>query len=136
MGVLCLSVCFSWLIRGGVAPTAGPISSPSLGSVKWKEISGAEKDNLDQIRSVLVLVKAKQQRCVLALDCISPKPDTSNELCRQNLHRTFEFRCNVNKRQCSCESNWFGLVHSVTSTNNHFHSAGYYSCCNHFYLQS
>ena len=39
MGVLCLSVCFSWFISGGVAPTAGPINSPSLGSVKWKEIS-------------------------------------------------------------------------------------------------
>lgn len=39
MGVLCLSVCFSWLIRGGVTPTTGPISSPSLGRVKWKEIS-------------------------------------------------------------------------------------------------
>lgn len=43
MGVLCLSVCFSWLMRGGVAPTAGPISSPSLGSVKWKEISVRRK---------------------------------------------------------------------------------------------
>lgn len=34
MGVLCLTVCFSWLIRGGVAPVAGPIRSSSLGSVK------------------------------------------------------------------------------------------------------
>lgn len=45
MGVLCLSVCFSWLIRGGVTPTTGPISSPSLGSVKWKEISEVGKQN-------------------------------------------------------------------------------------------
>lgn len=43
IGVLCLSVCFSWLMRGGVAPTAGPISSPSLGSVKWKEMSAAKR---------------------------------------------------------------------------------------------
>lgn len=45
MGVLCLRVCFSWLIRGGVAPTTGPISSPSLGSVKWKEMSVVRKEN-------------------------------------------------------------------------------------------
>lgn len=43
IGVLCLSVCFSWLMRGGVAPTAGPISSPSLGRVKWKEMSAAKR---------------------------------------------------------------------------------------------
>lgn len=42
MGVLCLSVCFSWLISGGVAPTTGPIKSPSLGRVKWNEMSVAE----------------------------------------------------------------------------------------------
>lgn len=45
MGVLCLSVRFSWLIKGGVAPTAGPISSPSLGSVKLKDISVVEHWN-------------------------------------------------------------------------------------------
>lgn len=54
MGVLCLSVCFSWLISGGVAPTTGPISSPSLGSVKWKEISVVEKHNWNQIRAISV----------------------------------------------------------------------------------
>lgn len=54
MGVLCLSVCFSWLIRGGVAPTTGPISSPSFGSVKWKEISVEGNQNWDQINFVSV----------------------------------------------------------------------------------
>ena len=54
MGVLCLSDCFSWLIRGGVAPAAGPISSPSLGSVKWKEISVVEKHSWNQMRSISV----------------------------------------------------------------------------------
>lgn len=49
MGVLCLSVWLSWLIRGGVAPMAAPISSPSLGSVKWKEIS-AEGSNSNSSR--------------------------------------------------------------------------------------
>ena len=39
MGVLCRGVCFSWLTRGGVATTAGPIRSPSLGRVKLNGIS-------------------------------------------------------------------------------------------------
>lgn len=43
MGVLCLSVLFRWGKRGGVAPSAGPISSPSFGRVKWKEMSAADR---------------------------------------------------------------------------------------------
>lgn len=43
IGVLCLSVLFNWERKGGVAPTAGPISSPSLGRVKWKEMSAADR---------------------------------------------------------------------------------------------
>lgn len=50
MGVLCLSVCFSWLISGGVAPTTGPIKSPSLGRVKWNEMSVAETHEWNQVK--------------------------------------------------------------------------------------
>lgn len=46
MGVLCLSVLFSWGRRGGVAPGAGPISSPSFGRVKWKEMSAGDGEML------------------------------------------------------------------------------------------
>lgn len=50
MGVLCLSVCFSWLISGGVAPTTGPIKSPSLGRVKWNEMSVVETHEWNQVK--------------------------------------------------------------------------------------
>jgi len=43
MGVLCLGVCFSWLTRGGVAITAGPIRSHSFGRVKLNGISKERK---------------------------------------------------------------------------------------------
>lgn len=52
MGVLCLSVCFSWLISGGVAPTTGPIKSPSLGRVKWNEMSVAETHEWNQVKDL------------------------------------------------------------------------------------
>lgn len=64
MGVLCLSVCFSWLMRGGVTPTAGPISSPSLGRVKWKEMSAA--------KSIGVRIQVRPGQKVPRVQCAPP----------------------------------------------------------------
>lgn len=98
MGVLCLSVCFNWLIRGGVTPTTGPISSPSLGSVKWKEISVKTRQNWCQIGcfSFLLLLKpdkmGRLSRLLRLQLQLSPKSHLPVNFCHNcTLKLTFSF---------------------------------------------
>lgn len=99
MGVLCLSVCFSWLIRGGVAPTTGPISSPSLGSVKWKEISVIEKQKRSQIDfSACFLLKQISSSHTESLMTSHINPPPRRRLCRPNIKDAMSTSTNAAKK--------------------------------------